>query len=123
MKQEKVYFCGAVVEFAHKGQLKVNEEEVNLTFSNLSSELEKKVTWEVSYEGYTFVTYKGKESGDNYINILKDNKPYITNLGYQSVRRIVEAKKWSTHSKLHRHYLKSVDRIKESSKVVHKGNI
>lgn len=120
-KKVKVVFCGKEIEFATKAELEINGTVVKLMCRQLISKLDKKSVWTYNVDGFTFETYKGVDERDNYTNILKDGKMFITNLAYQSVKRIAEAKKWN-ESKMHTEYLRAVGRIASKVEVV-KGSM
>lgn len=118
----KAVFCGKEVAFAIKAELTIEGTTVKLQCRQLTSKLDKKSVWSYNVDGFSFVTYKGIDERDNYTNILKDGKEFITNLGFQSVKRIAELKKWNVN-KMHTEYLVAVGRASEKSSVVHKGSI
>jgi len=113
IKEGKLVYAGKEVDFAPAGTLTIGESEVEVHFKSLREKLTNKYTWKGEYENFTFITYVGGK-GDNFTDIHKDGKIYISNLGYQSLKRIGEAKGWNT-SALHKQYLIAVGRAKTAA--------
>lgn len=122
IEKGKMAFCGEIVNFSSKGEIDIEGNNIKLLFKELTSKLKNVRNWNYDIDGFKFVTYNGIDDNDSFTDISKDGKPFITNLGFQSLKRIAESKKWNI-SKMHNEYLVSVGRIAEKNSVTIKGKM
>ena len=122
IEKGKMAFCGEIVNFAVKGELSIDDNSIKLQFRELTSKLKNVKTWDYVVDGFSFITYKGIDDKDSFTDLVKDGKIFISNLGFQSLKRIADVKKWNV-SKMHNQYLVSVGRISEKSSTTVKGKM